>query len=54
MKTIILRVPEALFEALKAHKRDTGTTVNEFVRRAVRMALADERVLRERVETREA
>jgi Arc/MetJ-type ribon-helix-helix transcriptional regulator len=39
MKSLIVRLPEELHEALKHNRQFTGTSAAEFVRRAIRLAL---------------
>jgi Arc/MetJ-type ribon-helix-helix transcriptional regulator len=39
MKSLIVRLPEELHDALKHNRQFTGTSAAEFVRRAIRLAL---------------
>jgi predicted transcriptional regulator len=41
MQTITVRLPDDLFEALKAHKQRTDVPTEAFVRRAIRAALSN-------------
>lgn len=48
-KTITLNLDVQLADALRQRKMDTGTPVQEFIRRCVRSALSAERPARSRV-----
>jgi Arc/MetJ-type ribon-helix-helix transcriptional regulator len=39
MRSLIVRLPEELHDALKQNRQFTGTSAAEFIRRAIRLAL---------------